>query len=164
MPSTYTPIATNTLASNTGTVTFSSIPSTYTDVVLVMNIKGTVDSIPYIRLNSDTGTNYSYTNIEGNGTSATSGRSSSQSFMFITNSSQYTSNNFSFNNISHFMNYSNTSVNKTVLSRTNAAASATEIYAGLWRSTSAIDTISISAYDGSLAIGSTFTIYGIKAA
>ena len=53
--STYTPIATTTLGS-AGTITFSSIPSTYTDLVIVLNgngsrVAGTDDT--GLRLNSD---------------------------------------------------------------------------------------------------------------
>ena len=75
MASTYTPIATTTLGSNQSTVTFSSIPSTYTDLVLVCN--ATVSSANgtwYLEFNSDTGTNYSATVLKGNGTAASSDR------------------------------------------------------------------------------------------
>ena len=61
MASTYEKIASYTLTSTSTGVTFSSIPATYTDLNLVLNIKGSTDSIPAIRLNSDTAYNYSYT-------------------------------------------------------------------------------------------------------
>jgi len=60
MPSTYTPIATNTLASVSTGVTFSSIPSTYTDLVLVINYRldGTgTGAAGALRFNSDSGSN-----------------------------------------------------------------------------------------------------------
>jgi hypothetical protein len=63
------------------------------------------------------------------------------------------------------MNYSNTTTYKTVLLRSNNASAITVATVGLWRSTSAINTIKIYA-DGAavFSVGSTFTLYGIKAA
>jgi len=55
MPKTYEPIATTTLGSNQTTITFSSIPSTYTDLVIVSNMGTTTASYPFIRFNGDTG-------------------------------------------------------------------------------------------------------------
>ena len=69
--------------------------------------------------------------------------------------------------ILQLMNYSNTTTYKTILSRTNAAANGVDATVGLWRSTSAITSIEIgknSGMSGTFQIGSTFTLYGIKAA
>ena len=74
---TYTPIATTTLGSATGAVTFSSIPSIYTDIVLVCNDIRNGAAVTAIQLNGDTGTNYSQTLVAGNGTSAVSSRNTS---------------------------------------------------------------------------------------
>lgn len=168
---TFEAIATQTLGSATNTVTFSSIPSTYTDLVLVTVQKNTTNTsdAPNVRFNSDTGSNYSYTYLTGTGTSAISGRLSNQTGIllgyFTTAGTQD-----GFMNIMTFQNYSNTTTFKTQLQRSNAGGGNTtypgaEAIVSLWRSTSAINSISI-IYSGTanFAIGSTFSLYGIKAA
>jgi hypothetical protein len=160
MPSTYTPIATQTLTGSTGSVSFASIPSTYTD--LILTIDGTVGSNCGIqmRFNSDSGSNYSFTRMTGDGSSASSDRSSNATFMEL---GFYVSSTRNMN-IVQIMNYSNTTTNKTVLNRANAQSVniGAQAYAELWRNTSAINAISLSA-SGNFSTGSTFTLYGIKA-
>ena len=71
--STYTPIATTTLGSAATSYTFTSIPSTYTDLVLVGNLSSSSNTNISIRIYSDSGTNYSNTYLTGvNGTGASS--------------------------------------------------------------------------------------------
>ena len=65
------------------------------------------------------------------------------------------------------MNYSNTTTNKTVLARGNRASSGVVAQVGMWGNTSAITSITIDNVDSASAnfvAGSTFTLYGIKAA
>lgn len=159
MPSTYEPIATTTLGSAASSVTFSSIPSTYTDLVLVSNYQlSTGDNFLIMRYNSDSGSNYSFTNVYGEGTAAASDRSSSQTSARI---GFYGSNQS--NSIVSIMNYSDTTTYKTAVSRDN-----TNTYVvsrvNLWRSTSAINSIVITTASPNINSGSTFTLYGIKAA
>ena len=76
---TYIPIATTTLSSTASSVTLSSIPATYTDIVIVCNGQtstGTFDT--KLQVNSDTGSNYSSTRLEGSGSAASSNRTTSQ--------------------------------------------------------------------------------------
>jgi hypothetical protein len=161
MPATYEPIATNTLGSNAASVTFSSIPSTYTDLVLVLNtITSTSSEYMTVTINSDTGSNYSRMNVSGNGTVVSSGRSSNETVWYIAVET-YGTNSLKFNSITHFMNYSNTTTNKTFLSRASHTDLGTDAVVGLWRNTSAINTIKVNS---NFATGSTFTLYGIKAA
>ena len=163
--STYTPIATNTLGSAAASVTFSSIPSTYTDLVLVYNGKfASANGQIALQFNGDTATNYSNTELYGNGTTAGSSRESSVSSMRL----GYTATaNIENMNIMQIMNYSNATTYKTVLTRQNTAGSASgaAAHVGLWRSTSAINSIVVSCYNSlNFVSGSTFTLYGIKAA
>ena len=81
MTATYEKIASQTLSSTVATVTFSSISGAYTELVLVMNpISNTTSgSYPYLRFNSDSGTNYSRTMIQGTGSAAQSDRSANSS-------------------------------------------------------------------------------------
>ena len=161
MPATYEPIATQTLGSAAATVTFSSIPGTYTDLVLVAN--GFNDTggnrALYGQFNSDTGTNYSFTKMNGDGSTTTSDRSSSLN--------QAVLGNFLNNataTIIQFQNYSNTTTNKVMLFRQNAPSTVIQAGIVLWRSTSAITSILLYLNSGNFSTGSTFTLYGIKAA
>lgn len=157
MPSTYTPIATTTLGSNAGSVTFSSVPSTYTDIVAVCNIKLSGGSTIYTQLNADNGNNYSSTGLNGEAGVASSSRNSNINSPLF----GYSGDTTNFNNcIIHYMNYSNTTTNKTMIGRGNASDYVTARVA-LWRNTAAINEIKIL---GSFATGSSFTLYGIKAA
>ena len=166
MAKTYEPISTQTLGSAAASVTFSSIPQTYTDLVLVCNIAQAAgnNSLRY-RFNGDTGSNYSDTKLSGDGASASSGRDTSQTSgtIYVTGSTTIETNY-----IVQFMNYSNATTYKTVLGRSNRASSEVGVDVGLWRSTSAITQIDL-AMGGSFptnnfATGSTFALYGIKAA
>ncbi len=76
MTKTYVPISTTTLGSNASTVSFSSIPGTYTDLVIVMGVISTSNTGHYVYLqyNGDTGSNYSTTILTGTGSSAVSTR------------------------------------------------------------------------------------------
>lgn len=166
MPITYEPIATTTLGSNASSVTFSSIPQTYTDLVLV------ISTVPYtnsegsirMRFNSDSGTNYSSTYLFGDSGGAQSGRASNStniplSYGNALNNPRYTSI------IAQIMNYSNTTTYKTVLNRNGFATDWTAAFVSLWRNTNAISTIVVDVtYIYDIGAGSTFTLYGIKSA
>jgi hypothetical protein len=162
MASTYEKIATTTLGSAISTVNFNSITASYTDLIFVWNIKQDSDSSLYMRFNGDTNSNYSTTGLFGDGTSATSQRLSNNSNGIWFRSELISGSNFN-PIIYQFNNYSNTNVFKTVISRANNAAEMVGATVGLWRSTSAINSIEI--WQGTeFSAGSTFTLYGIKAA
>jgi hypothetical protein len=167
MSSTYKKIATTTLGSAQASVTFSTISGSYTDLVLVANWGVSVNGDGTIlRFNSDTGNNYSDTELYGTGSSAASQRRSNASFIDITRAIAGDGTNIYTNAIINIQNYSNTTTYKTALLRSNLA---TGTYAGvaalvgLWRSTSAITSITILPASNNLLSGSTFTLYGIKA-
>ena len=163
---TYEPIATNTLGSAAASVTFSSIPQGYTDLVLVIagiNSSGGSDACVLQLGNSsiDTATNYSTTYLYGVGSgSGSSGRQSNANFIQPdrSNSANQTSS------VLQIQNYSNSTTYKTVISRSNNGSWGLDLFASVWRSTSSIDSIKVYPASGNMAIGSTFTLYGIKAA
>jgi hypothetical protein len=163
MPATYEPIATTTLAnSTTAEVTFSSIPSTYTDLVLVLSTKQQSNTTVKLQLNGDTASNYSYTRISGDGSSAASERGSNLSSMPI----HFSGTEWN-NAIISFNNYKNTTTNKTVISRSNNPNLFTMAWVGLWRNTAAINSIKVTTDNLSVTYfttGSTLTLYGIAAA
>ena len=162
MPATYEPIATTTLGSNTDIVSFTSISGSYTDIrAIITNTITTAFSVT-VRLNNDSGSNYSYSAMVGDGSTATSSRASSQTELQINAGDTATINLL----IVDFMNYSNTTTNKSVISRASVPSDRISLFSGLWRSTSAINRIDFRAQPGGYAFisGSTFTLYGIKAA
>jgi hypothetical protein len=163
---TYVALATQTLGSAAASVTFSSIPSTYTDLILIMNARNTnANTYPFLRFNSDTGTNYSITDLVGSAAGAVSYGSVNQSVMNINYSDALPSGASTFAGfIINIQNYSNTTTNKTILCRVSNSATATEALVGLWRNTSAINTITLTCDSGSYNTGSTFSLYGIAAA
>lgn len=171
MTATYEKIATTTLASNQGTVTFSSIPQTYTDLRLIIN-GGYVDGgfLLGVRVGNgsvDTGSNYSYTFLSGDGSSAASARKSNMTLGALNGGS---SSNLNNTFIAEFQNYSNTTTYKTWLSRAGFTGANSQAFVNLWRSTAAINTIAIAESGdggsgtfnyGNMLAGTTFTLYGI---
>jgi len=159
MPSTYTPIATTTLGSAQSSVTFSGISQTYTDLVLVINGSSSASGTAIVTYNSDSGSNYSNTGLNGNGSSASSFGLTSTTYLVL--GEMY---NYNCTLINQIQNYSNTTTNKTNLSRANSASNFVQANVGLWRSTSAVSSLQLYVSGANWNSGSTFTLYGIKAA
>lgn len=157
---TYDLIDSQVLSTSAASVTFSSIPATYRDLVLVgETLHATTTENNTLQFNSDTGSNYS--NIYAYGTGSTTG-SSAQTLAYIrvdfaTEMSTTNKNLFVVN----VMDYSATDKHKTTIGRSNNSAVAVEMTAGRWANTAAINTIRIAPRSGSYAAGSTFYLYGI---
>ena len=158
---TYTQIASTTLGTAAASVTFSSIAGTYTDLILAISAQDTVGNTFAFQFNSDTGSNYSRTRLLGDGSVATSARTTSAASM-VFNYIGTTTSEFSAST-AHIMNYSNATTYKTALVRSSSAPSGTSASVGLWQSTAAITSITINA-GVIFATGSTFNLYGITAA
>jgi hypothetical protein len=166
---TYEPIATQTLSANTSSITFSSIPSTYTDLVFVMNYAMNDATSGYFRVNGDTGAMYSAIELRGNGSSVVTYNTGTISrYYFNVNAFPITTFGTT---IVQLQNYSNTTTNKTFMSRTSATTGAyagVSLMLGTYTGTSAINSLTLDR-DGPggsyyYLAGSTFTLYGIKAA
>jgi hypothetical protein len=157
---TYTPIAKATGTGSSGTVTFSSIPSSYTDLVLVSSVLGTENAAVRLRFNGDnTNSNYSYTLMYGTGSVASSNRETATPiYIGHANTSTPNASTVTLNN------YSNTTTFKTILNKGNQIGQFVSAVAGLWKSTSAINSITIVMDSGSFTTGATFNLYGILAA
>ena len=164
MASTYTSIATTTLGSAGTSVNFNSIAGTYTDLIIIAQLKGdAVNTTSGLRFNSDTGSNYSATAISGDSSGAFSWRNTSTTRINMENTGA------SYNNVwgqytIQIMNYANSTTYKTTLIRSGAATGETNAIVGLWRSTSAITSVNLLATSGTWAAGSTFTLYGVQSA
>lgn len=169
---TYALIASTTASSTPQVITFNNIPSTYTDLVIVVNA-GYTNSVGddqfTLRFNSDSGANYSDTHLYGSGSAAGSYRQTGNTWMFFNRISR---NDLASSVIIHVQDYANTTTNKTTISRSGTADgsfagtnSAIDASVGLWRSTSAITRIDLSNYYNTnyFRNGSTFRLYGIEA-
>ena len=166
----YTLISSNTLASNTASVTFSSIPSTYKDLALRISVRttlagATVDSIR-MTINSSTA-NQSSTRVSGDGSVVTSTRGTGYSIINSTDGNSGTASTFS--NLEIYIPSYTASQNKpmsrfSVVENNSTTAGDTYIYsdARLWSITSAITDLSFDAAGVNLAAGSSFYLYGIN--
>ena len=153
---TYKPLATVTLASTATSITFSSIPATYRDLVLVINGKATAAASLRIRVNSDTGNNYLWLRMIGEAAGVFSDSSSPANFLDGGNPSTTEG----YMSITQFMDYSATDKHKTTLHRINFPATThTLTNAGKWLNTAAIT--SIQVYNPTFAVGFTASLYGI---
>jgi hypothetical protein len=158
---TYVPIATQDMA-GIATVTFSSLGS-YTDIVIVgANLtRGTANST-FFRLNGDTASNYSWTKLAGNGSAASASTSTAQNTGILANATGGLGSTVPTMFVAHLMNYANATTYKTLLSRDTDANATTEAFVNLWRSTSAIT--SITVYTGGNFTTGNVTLYGILGA
>ena len=172
MPNTFTKIATI-VGSGTGGVLFSSIPQTYTDLVVKYssrsNAAGPVEGMYFYFNGVTSGTQYSLTALFNGSSTYGSYRSSNGGIAGTGtgNASGWTANLFS-NIEAYIPNYSNTTTFKSWYSESVAedntvAGGTTRIFAGLSRSTSAITSLGISNDSGgTYGSNSTFTLYGVK--
>lgn len=164
MASTYDKIAAYTVPSSAANYTFTTISNAYTDLVLIINASPVSGGNNFrIQMGDgtiDTGSNYSQTFLSGTGSVANSLRNTSSADLKAYINAATTTIGTA---IINFNNYSNTSTFKTSIFRANGSGETTASV-GLWRSTAAINQIKITAETNNFATGSTFTLYGIKAA
>jgi hypothetical protein len=157
---TYEAIATQTLGSAAASVTFSSIPQTYTDLMLIIIGNAGGSTSASMRFNSDTGTNYSNTYAQGDG----SGVGNFRDVNVTSNWAGSFYNTTTPSTAKHsIMNYANTTTFKSSIIRADYGIGFTVIAAQLWRNTAAITSITL-ATGANFSTGATFSLYGIKAA
>ena len=162
---TYEPIATQTLASAAASITFSSIAASWTDLRLVfLNISTTGNNICSVRLNADSATNYSYTSIYGNGTTATSTAATSQTQIDQVSSGSNVSypQLWTLDLFSYAGSTYKTSLATSSNDRNGSGYTERTVY--LWRSTAAITSLVITSAINNMGIGTTATLYGIAKA
>jgi hypothetical protein len=165
MAVTYEPIASTTLTASATGIAFSGIANTWTDLKIVITGRVVNSEQPYIRFNSDSASNYSYTSLYGNSGSTGSFRNLNVSLIYVAPLSNWSATNPQFASIDIF-SYAGSTF-KTVLcagSNNNNTTSGIDRTVGMWRSTSAITRIDIVANGQTFAAGFTATLYGIKAA
>ena len=160
MATTYEKIATTTLGSAATNITFSSIGSGFTDLRLVFTGVSATGNSMYLRINSDTGSNYSFTELYGTGGGAFSSRSTNSTVIGLVSTSFTTTPQLLTVDLFSYAG----STYKTVLTtaaQDNNGSGGVGYNVGLWRNTSAITSVSILQTGGTIAAGSTATLYGI---
>jgi hypothetical protein len=176
----YESIATVTLGSNASSISFSGIPSGYKHLqirAMAVNTAGTNGQYAQARVGNgsvDSGTNYSDHYLRGNGTSANAGNAVSASyFRAFGHTGGTTSNARPTSLIMDILDYADTNKNKTFRTlngaddnNTGVASGEIALTSGLWRSTAAINIITIFAFSqgsaSNFGVNSSFALYGIK--
>jgi hypothetical protein len=170
MPSTYTLISSNVLSTTAASVTFSAIPSTYTDLVLRISARtdrvtsGTNCKILVNNASNDG----SYTYMYGNGASAGSGsNSSTYNFMGLMNGANQTANTFNSAEV-YIPNYAGSTKKPFSVfnvNEQNSASTTVEVdaIANLYNQTTAITSLVFAPISAvNFVSGSSFYLYGIK--
>ena len=157
MALTYEPISQGIVSSLAAYFEFTNIPNTYTDLILIADCKyNSGGGDLNWRINGDNTTSYSWTRFEN----LNSGRANNTTVINTTDATQQALI------IGHFFNYANTNVQKVVLSQSGNVQQNVGFSVGTWRNTAAITSIQVYAETGGAqwAVGSRFSLYGVKAA
>lgn len=152
-------------------ITFSGIPQTFTDLVVVLSGRSTIGLVfneARLRFNGAT-TNYSFRALQGTGSSTVSFNNDGTSTSLragLVSGANSTSNTFGSLQ-AYIPNYRSgvaKSVSSEAVSENNATESYQEIIAGLWNDSAAITSISILPHAGSTWVqNSVASLYGITA-
>ena len=169
MPNTYILIQAQTLTSSAASVTFSSIPATYTDLTLRTSIR--LDSTApntYINFNNDSATTrWSTTYFRGNGSTVVSNRSTDSNEAYIINANVSTSTASTFSNNEIYIpsySISSTRQTSTFSAQESDTASALTTFTSAYYNTSAtVSAVKLLPNGGvNFVSGSSFYLYGIK--
>jgi hypothetical protein len=174
MANTYVALTKTVLTTTQATITFSSIPATYTDLVLQISARSsqaTDNQDPlWVRFNSDTANNYSFTNFYAyQGNVVYSDRAGNIGY-FQAYSAQTANNPANlFSTIEIYIpNYTSTATRQVNVTGMTEQTSASGVYVANtsainWRGTAAISTITLTLQTGpNFVSGSRFDLYGIK--
>jgi hypothetical protein len=121
-----------------------------------------------MRLNSDSGTNYSYHNLTGNGSAASAGGYAPDTIMFVATTAAASATSGTFGvSVVDILDYGNTNKNTTVRALDGYDANGSgvvEFRSNAWFNTAAVSTIFLANYQAgdNFAAGTSFALYGIK--
>jgi hypothetical protein len=166
MANTYTIIDKATLGSSQSAITFTSIPSTYTDLLVVLSGRLDQNTVGVNLTFNGSTSSYSQRTIYSTGSGAASDTGASSSYIQIygVNASTYTSNTFGNTSlyIPNYTSSNNKSLSVDATTENNAAGAFMALTAGLWSNSSAITSITLTASSGNLTQHSSAYLYGIK--
>ena len=162
----YDSISTATVTTGGATsVTFSSIPSTYTHLQIRANIVGTAGYDLLCQFNSDTATNYNFHYLAGNGATASAGAGTTTAFINISNNFMQGAT-IPGGAVVDILDYANTNKYKTTRALAGSDANGSgwlQLGSGLWRNTVAITSITVyPASSQSFGVNASIALYGIK--
>jgi hypothetical protein len=170
----YESIASATPTAGSTSVTFTSIPSTYASLqircISRRNDAGSAIGTDLIQFNSDTGANYVWHTLNGDGSTVlATGTTGASGIIFSRSTGASDTANVFGVAIADVHDYASSTKNKTVRSFTGrdhnnagSSAGAVYLYSGLWLNTNAVTSITIWFNGNTIATGSTFSLYGIK--
>jgi len=168
MATTFELISSASGTGSSGVITFSSIPSTFTDLVVYISARASTDtqSAPTLMSINGNSSNLSFKRILGTGGSviSQSGTGTGGVGGVLTNGSDFTSNTFGSGQV-YIPNYAGSSYKSYSMESTNennASGSYMSMVAGLWSSTAAITSLTFTQEVGNTANYSTFYLYGVK--
>lgn len=164
IPPAFDSIATATGTGSSGTITFSSIPSTYKHLQIRLMYQGISGSGLYLRLNGDSGSNYAFHRMYGDGASVTAQGFTAQT-QIVSCSSSSSTTNIMATVILDLLDYSSSTKNKTVKGFAGFDANGSgraELNSGLWLNTNTISSLSLISSGTAFTTNSTFALYGIK--
>jgi len=166
IPSSYESIASLT-PSSYGTYEFTSIPSTYASLQLrISSLDASANNTWIMTFNNSGGTNYAYHTLSGNGTTAAATGYANQAGIDVNTGGSGTSSTQPTVAIIDIHDYASTTNYKTARifcgTDKNGTGGAVNLNSGVWKSTSAITTLTLAG--GSFSSGTTLALYGIKGA
>lgn len=148
------------------TVTFSSIAASYASLQLRMNVWGDGNGTVGIKFNSDSGANYSFHHLYGNGTSAGAAGYANRSYIELTTGQTVNyGTDSTFTLIIDIYDYASTTKYKTfkdIFGKDANGSGIVGLGSGSWRSTSALTSIELSLDTGTFQSPSKIALYGIK--
>lgn len=159
---TYEPISSIILNTDIAEVSFTSIPSNYTDLVCTVSGRYSGVSNMRIRFNSDSGSNYSYIILSGS-TGMESLRGSNTG---VTQADYYAALGTTNpgNAVINIFSYTNTNIFKPILMSSGSVDTAIHRNSGLWRSLSVVTSINFVNGGNNYKAGTVFNLYGIRSA
>ena len=166
-PGSFESIASAAGTGSSGTITFSSIPSTYKHLQIRFQLRGTSNGeAVYLYFNSDTAANYAFHTLQSNGTgTASDGYAGSANITHIATFATGTSTTNFNAGICDIYNYASTTQNKTsriFVGIDKNGSGSVELHSTLWLNANAISSISMVTSGGNFTTDSTFALYGIK--
>jgi hypothetical protein len=170
MANTYVLISSNVLGSSATSVTFSSIPSTYTDLVVLWSVRSdssAVSDTMKLRINSDSAGNYSWVYLLGNGSAGSSSENSALNYISLGAADAATATTNTFANgelyIPNYLSSTKKQMSTINVQENNTTSAQIWSLASLWEGTAAITSLQLFPTTGpNFIAGSSFYLYGIK--
>ena len=165
MATTYELINKAILASTASSVSFTSIPADYTDLLVKVSVRGSTSQVyDVLNMQFNSSSNFNWIKLEGSGSSASSANATTNDNIAVMTGANATANTFGSADIyiPNYLSSNYKSVSVDSVSENNATTAYSDFYASLWQSTAAITSISFTPQTSPFVVGCSFYLYGIK--